>query len=190
MRVSPFIAATAALLSLSAAAQAQSIEDLLQRELTFTLDQLGDPVRVNFVEQAMGTSNGIEYIANSTNGDGIFTGYTNMDNDQGFDDLGQDYDAIHTGSNITLLFSEPVQMLLVATANDNETGDGFDFGIVPYQTVDIEMDGTLMLSEDPSGTLALLIADEPMTEWVSAIDHDLRDGIDLAFFAFPTVASN
>ena len=176
----------AAALLIAAPLAAQSLPTLASGELAFTLDTLGPETRAQFVEEVAGTSNGIPYVAVSTNGDAVFLGFTNVNDDQAFNELPQTFDAIHTGTNITITFDQPVQMLLVATANDNATGDGFDFGMMPVEMVDLEaLDGsTFLRSLDFGGTLALFVADDPMTEWVSESENDIRDGIDLAFFAF------
>jgi len=179
-------AAVASTIAVAAPVAAQSLPTLVNDTLSFALDTLGETTRPGFVEEVSGTSNGIDYTAVSTNGDAVFLGFTNIHDDQIFNDLPRNYDAIHTGSNITITFDQPVQMLLVATANDNATGDGFDFGQLPIEMVDVEAldDSTFLRSLDFNGTLALYVADEPMTEWVSETENDIRDGIDLAFFAF------
>ncbi|WP_211317096.1 calcium-binding protein [Jannaschia seohaensis] len=153
--------------------------------LTFTLDAFGEEVENNFVDSAEGTSNGIPYRLVPQEGDLVFLPFSDPDPTQVFNDLPRAYEAIHTASNFTLTFDEPVQALLVATANDNATGDGYDFGLTPRDSIDIELDGTFMGSLDREGTLALLVADAPTETWVSLSEDDLGDGIDLAFFAFP-----
>jgi len=166
-------------------AQAQSLEDLIAGELTFSLEDYGELVRTNFRESASGHSNGVAYTLTGERGSSIFTGYSNDREDQEFNELPVGHDAIHIGSNFTLTFDEPVQALLVATANDNGTGDGFDFGMAPLETVDIEMQGTFMRSLDPRGTLALFVLVEPAEVWESNSEDSISDGIDLAFFAYP-----
>lgn len=180
-----FSLAIAMSLMFSSLAQAQGLDDLISDEMTFSLEQYGDLVRTNFRDSASGHSNGIGYTLTGERGAAIFTGYSNDAEDQEFNDLPMPHDAIHIGSNFTLTFDEPVQALLVATANDNATGDGFDFGMTPLETVDIGMQGTFMHSLDPRGTLALFVLVEPAEVWESISEDAIADGIDLAFFAYP-----
>ena len=172
-------------LALTGLAQAQTLEDLIAGEMTFSLEEYGDLVRTNFRASASGHSNGIAYTLNGERGSSIFTGFSNDGEDQEFNDLPMPHDAIHVGSNFSITFDEPVQALIVATANDNATGDGFDFGMTPLETVDIEMQGTFMRSEDHRGTLALFVLVEPTDTWESLSEDAISDGIDLAFFAYP-----
>jgi len=175
----------AAIAALGTAAQSQSIEDLIAGDPVFSLEGYGEELRPNFRASASGHSNGIAYTLEGARGAAIFTGYSNDAGDQGFNDLLRAQDAIHVGSNFTLTFERPVQALLVATANDNATGDGFDLGMMPLETVDIEMQGTFMRSLDPQGTLALFVLVEPAEVWESISADTISDGIDLAFFAYP-----
>lgn len=181
----PLILSASLSLAFAGLAQAQSLEDLIAGDLTFSLEEYGDLVRTNFRASASGHSNGIAYTLTGERGSSIFTGYSNDREDQEFNDLPMPHDAIHIGSNFTLTFDEPVQALLVATANDNNTGDGFDFSMTPLETVDIEMQGTFMRSLDPRGTLALFVLVEPAEVWESMSEDAIVDGIDLAFFAYP-----
>jgi Ca2+-binding RTX toxin-like protein len=162
-----------------------TLADLVALPKTFTLDAFGEEVEPDFVDSAEGTSNGIPYRLVPQEEDLVFTSFSDTEPTEVFDDLPEPQAAIHVASNFILTFDRPVKTLLVATANDNNTGDGYDFGIVPVETVDIELDGTFMRSLDREGTLALLIADEPTDTWISDSDDGDDDGIDLAFFAYP-----
>lgn len=181
----PFCLALGFSFALTGLVQAQGLEDLIAGEMTFSLEDYGDVLRPNFRDSASGHSNGIAYTLTGARGSAIFTGYSNDGEDQEFNDLPAPHDAIHVGSNFILTFEEPVQALLVATANDNNTGDGFDLGMTPLESVDIEMQGTFMRSEDHRGTLALFVLVEPSDTWESTSEDSIADGIDLAFFAYP-----
>jgi Ca2+-binding RTX toxin-like protein len=166
-----------------------TLADLVALPKTFTLDAFGEEVEPDFVDSAEGSSNGIPYRLVPQEEDLVFTGFSDTEPTAEFNDLPEPHAAIHVASNFVLAFDAPVKTLLVATANDNNTGDGYDFGIVPTETVDIALDGTFMGSLDRQGTLALLVADEPTETWISDSEDGDDDGIDLAFFAYPETSA-
>jgi Ca2+-binding RTX toxin-like protein len=166
-----------------------SLADLVALPKTFTLDAFGEEVEPDFVDSAEGTSNGIPYRLVPQEEDLVFLGFSDTEPTETFNELPGSYESIHVASNFELTFAEPVKYLLVATANDNNTGDGYDFGIVPTESVDIALEGTFMSSLDRQGTLALLVADEPTETWISDSEDGDDDGIDLTFFAFPEEGS-
>ena len=157
---------------------ATSISDLDLTALSFEIDSFADNPRIP------GTSNGIpfEFLAVSP----VFVPFSNLVGSQDYG-LPNNFDDMHAGSSFTITFAEPISKLLVALANDNITGDGPDFGLIPADSSGITLGGgtgTRLGISDTTGALALFEFATP----VSVITHTndaVNDGWDLSFFAYP-----
>lgn len=178
-----FTLATAIVLgTMGVSAQAvtiNTIADIDTNALTFEVDNFDTaPGSIT------GTSNGIgfEVMANA-----IFIPFSNLTGSQTYNDIPGSYDDLHLGSDFTITFDTPVQAVLFALGNDNNTGDGPDFGLIPADSMDITLDGTKLQISDINGSLALLTFATPITTLTHTNDLQL-DGYDVSFFAFEAVA--
>ena len=157
---------------------ALNISDLDLTALSFEIDSFADNPMIP------GTSNGIpfEFLAASP----VFVPFSNLIGSQDYG-LPNTFDDMHAGSSFTITFAEPISKLLVALANDNITGDGPDFGLIPADSSGITIggaSGTRLGISETTGALALFEFATP----VSVVTHTndaVNDGWDLSFFAYP-----
>ena len=177
-KLAALAAATFGALSFQASANAavSTISDIDLSTLTFDIDTLAsNPV-------VTGTSNGVgfTFTAAST----FYAPFSNNSASQTYNDIpGKSFDDIHAGADFTIVFDKPIKALLVALGNDNNTGDGPDFGIVPADSTGITVSGTKLQISDRLGSLALLVFNNAVTSITHTNDGQL-DGWDLSFFAF------
>ena len=168
-----------ACLCASITTHALTLSELDLTSLSFEIDSLASNPTVT------GTSNGIAFEFSAI--DPFFANASNVDGEQYYNDLDASFDDIHAGNSFTITFAEPIRALLVALANDNNTGDGPDFGVAPAETVDVAVGGntnTQLGIADTEGALALLVFDSPTTV-VMHTNFDQLDGWDLSYFAYP-----
>ena len=167
-----------ACLCASFSSNALNISELDLAALSFEINSFADNPRIP------GTSNGIpfEFLAASP----VFVPFSNLIGSQDYG-LPSNFDDIHAGASFTITFAEPISKLLVALGNDNNTGDGPDFGRLPADSTGITLGGTTgtrLGISDTSGALALFEFAIPVTTVVHTEDA-LDDGWDLSFFAYP-----
>ena len=157
---------------------AMSISELDLTALSFEIDSFADNPRIP------GTSNGIpfEFLATGA----VYVPFSNLNGSQDYG-LPDNFDDIHAGASFTLTFAEPIRKLLVALANDNNTGDGPDFGRIPSDSSGITLGGatgTKLVISATAGALALFEFATPVSV-VTHTDDGVADGWDLSFFAYP-----
>lgn len=159
-----------------------TINKLDLSKLTFDVKTFKNDVATGKVV-ATGTSNGIGWtvVANS-----MYKPLTNMKGHASFNDLPGHYDDLHVGSDFTITFEKPVISVLMALANDNDTGDGPNFKeLSPTDFVDADNPGggTQVRIKDRHGAL-FYYYDINGTSLSHVNDNNINDGFDLAFFAF------
>ena len=103
---------------------------------------------------------------------------------QGYNDMpGIGYDDLHLGNDFMVTFNEQIDYLLVALANDNNTGDGINLvGAILSDTKDITITATHLRIDDIQGALVLYEFAAP-TSSISHLQIGLLDGFDVSFFA-------
>ncbi|MGR8949486.1 MAG: hypothetical protein ACU84Q_15680 [Gammaproteobacteria bacterium] len=173
------LALVVACLGASLTASAATINELDLTELSFEIDSFADNPNVS------GTSNGIAFAFSAVSA--FYEPFSSLSSEQYYDDLNDFFDNMHTGASFTVTFAEPIRALLVALANDNDTGDGPDFGLTPVDQVDITIGGstgTKLVIADTEGALAYFEFANPRTV-ITHTDDSLSDGWDLSFFAYP-----
>lgn len=158
----------------NANAAVSSIGDIDLSLQTFTVDTLANN------PNAAGTSNGIDY---SLSANSFFNPFSNTTGSQPYNDLPNNYDDLHLGSDFTIQFAQPIDYLLVALANDNNTGDGINFGLVPEDSTGVTVTGTQVSINDIGGALVLYVFDSPITDISHTDDNGFTDGFDVSFFA-------
>ena len=98
---------------------------------TFNFDvtsySVGTGGGLNGNSTASGTSNGISWSVGPTN---IYSGFTTTNGSFSFAALPNLTDRLHTSSDFTITFAQPVKTLIVALSNDN-LKDSINFGINP-----------------------------------------------------------
>lgn len=180
-------AAVLAGLTLSHGAHADILDEMLSRmDLSFEVTTL-EGGTASHAATAIGLSNGVPFHYEPLDRWGAFRPFTNDEGGQVFSTLPGEWEDLHVTSATRLTFDRPVAALLVATANDNGTGDGFDFGIVPVAVRNLSVDGSFMRADSSAGTLALLVAPTPMRVWESTGEDGIDDGIDLVFFVIESL---
>ncbi len=158
-----------------AVAPVEAVDPLDLSALSFGVDSFADnPV-------IAGSSNGIGYTFVAAGP--VYVPYSTLNNTRTYNDLPGSYDSIHAGASFTVTFDQPVEEVLVALGNDNATGDGPDFGLLPTTSNGITLQGTKLSIGDIGGALALLVFDTPTTTLVHTADA-LNDGWHLSFFAY------
>ncbi len=156
--------------------QATMISDLDLNNLSFEVIYDSDQ------SKAHGTSNQIGYQFDAVSN--FYHGFSNTSGWQTFNDLPGSYDDIHAGSNFTIHFDSPIQSLLLALANDNNTGDGPDIGLSATDAIDISFSGTQSSITDIKGGL-IYFQFNSLISSITHINNAIGDGWDLAFFANP-----
>ncbi len=156
--------------------QATMISDLDLNNLSFEVIYDSDQ------SKAHGTSNHIGYQFDAVSN--FYHAFSNTSGWQTFNDIPGSYDDIHAGSSFTIHFDSPIQSLLIALANDNNTGDGPDFGLTPTDAIDISFTGTQSSITDIGGGLIYFQFNSP-TSSITHTNNAIGDGWDLAFFANP-----
>lgn len=153
----------------------EAVDPLDLSSLSFEVDSFADNPVIT------GTSNGIGYtfVAQGP----VYVPFSTLNNTRTYNDLPGSYDSIHAGASFTVTFDQPVEKVLVALGNDNATGDGPDFGLLPDTSNGITLQGTKLSIGDIGGALALLVFDTPTTTLVHTADA-LNDGWHLSFFAY------
>lgn len=152
-----------------------SISDIDLTLQTFTVDTLNNNPDVT------GTSNGIDYSLTADTA--FFSGFSNTTELQQYNDLPNSYDDLHLGVDFTIQFAQPIDYLLVALANDNNTGDGLNFGLTPDDSTGISVLGTQLSITDIGGALALFVFDSPVISLTHTDNNGMTDGFDVSFFA-------
>ncbi len=150
-----------------------SINDIDLNNLSFEVDNLNSSTLVT------GTSNGIGYTL-STGGFSI--PHSNIIEMQPYNDLPNNYDDLHLSKDFTITFDQEIDFLLVALANDNNTGDGPNFGFYPSDTVDVFVSGSQISITDIGGALVLYDFTSPITS-ITHTNTNVLDGFDVSFFA-------
>lgn len=164
-----------------AATENVSIADLDLARLSFEINDIL-PAKDNGII-AMGTSNGVNWTLVA---DSHYAPNSNRESRQRYNDLPGSYDDLHLGSNFTLVFDRPVKRLLVAIANDNDTGDGPRFlNNMPSQMIDARTgeNADQIIVDDRGGAL-ILYNDPPSQVFQHFNDNGINDGFDVSFFAF------
>lgn len=177
-----FWIASAIGLAMAGNAHALLISDIDLTSLSFETSYVAG---VTFPTSATGTSNGIGYTFSGT----FYAPFSNTSSSQSFNDLPARFDDIHAGATFTVTFDTPINALLVALGNDNSTGDGPDFGLSPADSTGVTVSGTKLSITDIGGALALLEFATPVSS-ITHTDDALKDGFDLAFFAYVTEDEN
>lgn len=163
-------------LMFSCSASAASLSDIDKSALSFEVDSLASNTT------ATGTSNGIGYTL-TMNGGAYYTPFSNTTSSQTYNDLPGSYDDLHLNGNFTITFDEKIDSLLFAFANNNASGDGPDFGLIPDDFTGITLNGTEISITDIRGALALFVFDSPVTS-ISSVNWGVSDGWDVSFFAY------
>lgn len=150
------------------------ISDLDLNSQTFTVDSMT-------TTSATGSSNGISYSLSSA---GYYLPFSNMTESQRYNDMpGIGYDDLHLGNDFMVTFNQQIDYLLVALANDNNTGDGINLvGATLADTKDISVTATHLRIDDIRGALVLYEFAAP-TSSISHLNIGLLDGFDVSFFA-------
>lgn len=171
--------ATAVIVAGVGTVQAASIASLDLSAQTFSVDGFGtNPV-------ITGQSNGIGYTFTAASN--VYVPFSSSNGSETYNDIpGRSFDDIHAGADFTIVFDQPITSLLVALANDNDTGDGPQFDQAPIELLDI-IPTTVNSQEwlqitDPGGALAYFEFLAPITE-ISHTNDQIGDGWDLSFFA-------
>lgn len=166
---------------LSGHVHAATIADLDLNALSFEVDSLASST------SATGSSNGIGYTL-TMDGGSYFTPLSNTNSLQSYNDLPDRYDDLHLNGNFTITFDEEVDSVLFAFANDNNTGDGPDFGLIPTDFTGLSLNGTEISITDIGGALALFEFSSP-TLSITSTNWGQTDGWDVSFFAYQTPVS-
>jgi hypothetical protein len=129
---------------------------------------------------ATGTSNEIGYTLTTITP--YFIPFSNTVGSQLYNDLPSRYDDLHLGNGFTINFNQAIDFLLIALANDNDTGDGPNFGLIPSDSKDVAINGTQISITDIGGALLLYEFTSPVTS-ITHTNNSLADGFDVSFFA-------
>lgn len=158
-----------------------SISDLDLSAQTFTVDTLDtNPV-------ITGTSNGIGYTLTAVSP--FFEPFSSNMEVQSYNDFpfgSRNYDDLHLGADFTIVFNQPIDYLLVALGNNSVDPDGPNFGLIPADSIDVDINGTQITILDTAGALVLYHFDSPITMLTHTDNNNLTDGWDVSFFAGTT----
>lgn len=158
--------------SVSAHATTLSISDLDLTSLSFEVDSLTPPLTT-------GNSNGIGFTLSGN----YYTPFSNTSSSQFYNDLPTGYDDLHLSTDFTITFEQPIDYLLVALANNNNSGDGINFGLHPADSIGVSVSGTQISITDIGGALVLYAFDAPLSSISHVNNNGILDGFDVSFFA-------
>lgn len=175
------ILALLVLLSTYSVVHAASISDLDLNALSFEVDSLASNTTVT------GTSNEIGYTLTMDSG-AYFTGFSNTNSSQSYNDLPARYDDLHLNGDFTIRFVQEITSILFAFGNNNYGNDGPDFGLIPTDSTGLTMFGTGISITDINGALALFVFDFPITS-ISSVNWGVVDGWDVSFFAYSDLSA-
>ena len=155
---------------------------------TFNFDvtsySVGTGGGLNGNSTASGTSNGISWSISPTN---IYSGYTTITGSYDFAALPNNTDRLHTSTDFTITFAQPVKTLIVALSNDNLT-DSINFGISPsfIQGATFNSTSKQITLNNAAGGLAWFTDVNTLT-FKNTNNNGITDGYDIAFHAIAAV---
>lgn len=166
---------------LAASASAATFDGVDLGAVAFSVDSITPQTAGStYGVAASGTSNGVGWTLTT---EAFYIPYSSMDEAQSYVGIaGGSFDDVHISRQTTISFDRPIDGLLLALANDNDTGDGPNFGIAPDALQNATADGAQIAITNINGALVNYNF-AATTRIVHVNTNGVLDGFDMSFFA-------